>query len=346
MKKYLLPENVNWYRANMHCHSNISDGSLSPEELKEAYKNRGYSILAITDHEILVDHSDLNDRDFLTLTASEYSINDGAPMFPVKDGAESPGWTRRKTIHMCVFSKDPHNTFQPAADAESIGWVKSPYKENAKTDGHHRVYSKEGINEAIRILNENGFLVQYNHPNWSLNDREDYLALEGVWSLEILNYATEILTGAEYCPYIYDEMLRNGMDIYCSMGDDNHNRGGSLEQSFGGSTMIGADELTYDKVFAAMEKGEFYCTSGRDNPPLIHALYVEDNVIKVDCSPAVAVFVNGYCRAFRRQVGENITHAEFPLDKNDVYFRITVRDKFGNNAHTHAYRVADYFEEK
>ena len=41
MKKYLLPENVNWYRANMHCHSNISDGSLSPEELKEAYKNRG-----------------------------------------------------------------------------------------------------------------------------------------------------------------------------------------------------------------------------------------------------------------------------------------------------------------
>ena len=344
MKHYLLPPNVNWYRANMHCHSTISDGNLTPEQLKEAYKNHGYSILAITDHEILVDHSDLNDENFLTLTSSEYSINDGAPMFPVKDGAESPGWTRRKTIHMCVFSKDPHPTLQPASNADSIAWAKSPYKENATVDGYHRVYSKEGINEAIRILNENGFLVQYNHPNWSLNDREDYLALEGVWSLEILNYATEILTGAEYCPYIYDEMLRNGKELFCSMGDDNHNRGGSLEQSFGGSTMIGADELTYEKVIAAMEKGEFYCTSGRDNPPLIHFLVVEDNVIKVDCSSAVAVFVNGYCRAFRRVVGEDITHAEFKLDPNDVYFRITVRDKFGNNAHTHAYRVADYLE--
>ena len=342
MRKYLLPENVNWYRANMHCHSNISDGSLSPEELKKVYKDWGYSILAYTDHEILVDHSDLSDKDFLALTASEYSINDGAPMFPLPEGSESAGWTRRKTIHLCVYSKDPHNTHQPAADEGSYGWVKSPYKEAATCDGYHREYTKESINETIRRLNEAGFLVQYNHPNWSLNDREDYLALEGVWSLEILNYATEILTGAEYCPGIYDEMLRNGKSLYCSMGDDNHNRGGSLEQSFGGSTMIGAKELTYGAVIEAMEKGEFYCTSGRENPPKIHALYVEDGVIHVECSPASIIFVNGYCRSYRRVVGQDLTHAEFPLDKNDPYFRITVRDKYGNNAHTHAYRTADY----
>ena len=93
-----------------------------------------------------------------------------------------------------------------------------------------------------------------------------------------------------------------------------------------------------------MAEGDYYCNTGRDNPPEILALYVEDNVIKVDSSPSVAVLLNGYCRAFRRVTGENLTHAEFPLDPNDVYFRITVRDKFGNNAHTHAYRVADYLE--
>ena len=344
MKHYLLPENVNWYRANMHCHSVISDGIFTPAELKAHYKNHGYSILAITDHEVIVDHSDLNDRDFLTLTSSEYAIDQEIASFPAIGDYPAEYWQRIKTIHLCLYAKDPHNTFHAACDESRMHWIRQPYRDAVRYDGYHRVYTKEGINETIRRLNEAGFLVQYNHPNWSLNDRSDYLALEGIWSLEILNYATELESGAEYCPYIYDDMLRNGMDIYCSMGDDNHNRGGSLEQSFGGSTMIGADELTYDKVISAMEKGEFYCTSGRDNPPQIHALYVEDNTIKVDCSPAVDVMMNGYCRAFRRETGNGITHAEFPLDPNDVYFRITVRDARGNNAHTHAYKVADYLE--
>ena len=165
--------------------------------------------------------------------------------------------------------------------------------------------------------------------------------------MEILNYATELETGAEYCPYIYDDMTRNGMyNLYCTMGDDNHNNDLTLGQSFGGSTMIAAKELKYDQIMDALEKGEFYCTSGKDNPPQIHALYVEDNIIKVDCSPATNVFCNGYCRADRNVRGENITHAEFPLRESDVFFRITVRDKYGNNAHTHNYFVRDYLEKE
>ena len=45
----------------------MSDGLLTPKELKERYKEKGFSILAYTDHELLVDHSDLDDEEFLTL---------------------------------------------------------------------------------------------------------------------------------------------------------------------------------------------------------------------------------------------------------------------------------------
>ena len=38
MKKYLLPEKGNFYKANLHTHSTISDGKLTPEAVKEAYK--------------------------------------------------------------------------------------------------------------------------------------------------------------------------------------------------------------------------------------------------------------------------------------------------------------------
>ena len=217
----------------------------------------------------------------------------------------------------------------------------------ATCDGYQRVYTVESINETIKRLNDAGFLVSLNHPNWSLNDMNDYLNIEGLWSLEILNYATERISGAEYCPYIYDHMIRSGKNknLFCNMGDDNHNRGGSFDHSFGGSTIIGAKELEYGQVMEALEKGEFYCASGK-NPPKINALYVEDNIIKIDSSPATDIFVTGMGRNFRyaNTNGEEITHAEFRLDKQDIMFRVTVRDKYGNNAHTHFYKVNDLID--
>jgi hypothetical protein len=104
------------------------------------------------------------------------------------------------------------------------------------------------------------------------------------------------------------------------------------------------NKQTYEKIIDSMENGNFYCASGK-NPPAINALYVEDNVIKIDCSPAADIFINGYCRGFRHINGEDITHAEFRLRPEDIFFRITVRDKFGNNAHTHYYKVEDFYKE-
>ena len=347
MRKDLLPSGVNWYRANFHCHTKHSDGAKTPAEVKEAYKSHGYSIVAYTDHDVLLDHSDLNDEGFLALTSSEYAINEATPKFPQIFDVDTNEWVRKKCVHLNIFAKDPHNTFMPATDIEQQWILKNRYPDT-KCDGYVREYTKEGLNEIIKRCNEAGFLVQLNHPYWSLNEREDYINMEGLWALEILNYATELETGSEYCPYIYDDMVRNGMfNLVCTMGDDNHNHAG-FRESFGGSTFIGAKELKYDQIIKAMEKGHIYCASGRDNPPQFLDLYVEDNVIKIDCTPCENICINGYARADRhitRQDGEpDLTHAEFPLRESDVYFRVTLRDKYGNVAHTHTYFVKDYLE--
>ena len=34
MKQYLLPPTGTFYKVNMHCHTTISDGSFTPEEIK------------------------------------------------------------------------------------------------------------------------------------------------------------------------------------------------------------------------------------------------------------------------------------------------------------------------
>ena len=94
MKKFLLPENGNFYKANLHCHTNLSDGYLSPEQVKEHYKSKGYSVVAYTDHDILIPHDDLNDEDFLALHGFEMEIN---------EPKDAP-FNFIKTCHICFSS--------------------------------------------------------------------------------------------------------------------------------------------------------------------------------------------------------------------------------------------------
>ena len=71
MRKYLLPKDGKLFRANLHAHSNISDGALSPEQMKKLYVDHGYSIIAFTDHRVHLKHDDLTDDNFLALSGVE-----------------------------------------------------------------------------------------------------------------------------------------------------------------------------------------------------------------------------------------------------------------------------------
>lgn len=331
MKKYLIDPNLKWVKANLHCHTNYSDGFYSPEEIKRIYMEQGYSVIAFSDHEAIFDNSHLTDANFVALTATEYSINDNSNCSTFRD---------MKVIHMNLISKDPHNLFHPAANSDTFSdkqkkLYKEKYNMDIPSDGYKRVFTQESIQETIARANSMGFLVQFNHPNWSLNTREDYINLKGLWSLEIFNYLTELETSAEYCPNIYDDMLRHGHRLFCSMGDDNHNWNGTTIGSFGGFDYIGVTSLTYDNVFNSLKNGTFYCSMG----PIIKSLYYDtlENKIYVECSKAVDIVYVGNNRRFINSCGNNLTCAVFDVYSDEKYFRITVKDKYGRYANTRAY---------
>ena len=77
MKKYLLPKEGNFYKANLHCHSTVSDGKWTVEEIKKNYMEKGYSIIAYTDHDVLIPHYELNDENFLALNGVELEFDEG-----------------------------------------------------------------------------------------------------------------------------------------------------------------------------------------------------------------------------------------------------------------------------
>ena len=182
MRKYLLPESGNFYKANLHCHSTVSDGALSPEELKNLYKSRGYSIIAYTDHDVLVSHDDLNDENFLALHGYEMEVTEDKPL----------DFRFLKTCHMCLIALDKDNMTQ-------VCWHRNKYLfgnavkykdkvvfDDSKPD-FERVYTPECINEMVKTAHEHGFFVTYNHPRWSLERYPDYMSYDGFDAMEILN---------------------------------------------------------------------------------------------------------------------------------------------------------------
>ena len=104
MRKYLLPENGHFYKANLHCHTTCSDGRKTAAEVKEIYQKRGYSIVAYTDHDVLLSHDELNDENFLALHGFEIELSD------YSEGVTSE---TRRTCHICMVALEPDNMVEP-----------------------------------------------------------------------------------------------------------------------------------------------------------------------------------------------------------------------------------------
>ena len=346
MRTHLLPQNVNWYRANLHCHTNLSDGKLTPEQVRDLYRSRGYSIIAYSDHERFIPHPELDDEGFLALHSIECAI--GINKDPIQP---PPGialdWRHYRCYHFNLFARSRDVDAAPLRRT-IWGAQRNQFDGTDEEKARMAEFSYGRVNDFLRVAGEAGFLVQLNHPYWSLNTMEDCLSLEGLWALEILNWATQRETGADYCPYVYDQMLwKTGPSLFCTMDDDNHNPPcwPPEEHCFGGSTFIGAKSLDYASVADAMARGDIFCASGL-NPPRFHALWVEDGRVHAEFSPASVAIYTALGRVYRQVRGAGITSADFPLGENDPYFRITLIDCDGHYANTHAYAIRDEWRVK
>ena len=142
MKRFLLPPNGTFYKANLHCHSTVSpDGKFSPEEIKAAYKAQGYAAVAFTDHERFVTHNDLCDNDFTALNGVEVGVYQR-----LRD-------PHAKHCHVGLIALDPAPREEFWCDADTPEPGKIP-----------RVYDTDTVNSLIAKGKELGFFATYNHP--------------------------------------------------------------------------------------------------------------------------------------------------------------------------------------
>lgn len=320
------------YKANLHSHTNLSDGCLSPAELAELYRCHGYSVLAVTDHEASYDHSAFSREDFLLLTGYEAYLRTDENCRMAPYGGE---------VHLNLLAKEPHNTALVCFDPKFCKYMPhslAEEREHIGPEGRHS-YDTEFINLFLRTAREAGYLVTYNHPCWSMEEPERILEYDGFFSLEIFNTNSMTVNGFESNMALYDRLLRHGKHVFLHGADDNHNKlplTDPLSDSFGAWTMILAPELSYAAVIEALEKGNFYASTG----PEITSLRFEGALVQLECSAAKRIIMHmspKICRSAYHSDGSAVTAAEFEIPESAPYVYFSVIGTDGTAAHTRAF---------
>lgn len=311
--KYLLPQSGNFYKANLHCHSTYSDGRFTPEELKAMYMEKGYSVIAFTDHGKLHPQNHLTDENFLALNGLEVGLGE----------YRKGDWRYniRKNCDIGMIAPDPN-------------YCESPAQANVMR------YAPEVVNDIMWTYRNAGFFVIHNHPAWSMERYPNYIQYKYMHAMEIVNYGSYVGGFSEHNEHVYDDMLIDGKRIFCVATDDNHNKIGAPD-SFGAFTMIKAEKLEYSSVMDALFAGNFYASEG----PEIKELYVDDdNVLHVVTSPAVRISINTPLK-LRKSAnsfgGELVTKLSWKLDPKLNYIRVVVTDEHGKCAYSNAYFMDD-----
>ena len=294
-------EEGSFFRGNLHCHSNRSDGRVQPAAVVGAYRDAGYDFICLSDHFEaqygwrVTDTRLMRDENFTTILGAELS---------------SGPWEERDTY-----------------------WVTAagmPLDFGAPPEDDHA--------EAIRRSAQRGAFVIMLHPglnNLPLAAADRLPSLDAVHAVEIYNHnlAAAAHPDAANGAYMLDGLLEKGRRLLVNAGDDAHF--GHPSDRFGGCVEVHCDRLDPEALLRSLKAGRYYSTQG----PSIRELLLEGEHLQVETSEAYAISLTGGGDRWQSgqqrtsERGETIAGADFDLAPfRGSYCRVTVVDPEGRKA--------------
>jgi hypothetical protein len=299
---YLIDPSKKQYKANLHCHSVLSDGKKTPEEAARIYKDAGYDAVAFTDHWKYGEEQEL--AGLHILSGCEYNVG----------GSDA----RDAVYHIVGFAmaRDPGLTTELRDD---------PTKTSAE--------KAKIIVDAIHAVGGCAVLA---HPAWSLNTPEQCMAAGDFDVTEIFNSVSEHgMSDRPYSGLIIDMLAGNyGFCKPLLATDDSHYYAG---EHCRGIVMVEAEAAEEMGLVGALRAGKFYATQG----PEVHLSRGEDGIIRLECTPAERiVFCSNVVWVRDRVVrGEGLTAATYTPHAQDCFVRAEVFDAQGNCAWSNIIRL-------
>ena len=226
---------LRWYKGNTHTHTLNSDGDSTPDEVVRWYREHGYQFLVLTDHNYLTSVDGLN------------ALHGATDKFLVVRGEEVTSSVSGKAVHVNGLNLD---TLVKQSTAAS---VVAATQENV-----------DGIRKASGV-------PHINHPNftWAMT-ADDLLQVQRTRLFEIFNGHPQVNNegggGSPGLEEIWDRLLTSGRLMYGVAVDDAHHfrrPGDPLASGPGrGWIYVRSDRLESRAIVEAMERGEFYASTG------------------------------------------------------------------------------------
>jgi hypothetical protein len=311
LDKCLIDQDTPQYKGCVHMHTDRSpDSKCPPEQALAEYRNKGYHFCVVTDHEVYWNSENMDCENFLVLAGAESAFvhNEAHPF--------SLNKAREKHCHLnliwdvtkgdCSFQ---HNEVLP----RPMDWGISSW------------------NRCIASYREKSQLVIFNHPNWSHTDYEMLLATEGCFAFEIWNTGSVKDVGGYPDDAIWDYCLERGKRIWAVAGDDTHRYGPEWSICGTAATIVCAEEFSRAGLIGALKAGLFYASTG----PEIHAMRIEDGVLRMQFSRAALVQIVGGCgfgTSLYAREDIPLESLEWPVNPHLNYFRVRIIDAAGRIA--------------
>ena len=283
-------DTARWYKGNTHTHSYWSDGDDFPEMIVDWYKTHGYHFISLSDHNILAEGEkwkEIPAHPFRQARFKEYRQKFGADWVVHKTDSTGRISVRLKTLaeYRPLFEEAGKFLVMQAEE------VTDTYKGKPLHMGAVNVkelIQPRGGNSVTEVLQNNLDAVyeqrrrtgqpmfpHINHPNfgWAVK-LEDMIPLKGERFFEVYNghphvhnYGDSATMGMEE---LWDKLqiqyLRAGKAVLYGLAtDDSHHyleNKPELANPGRGWIMVRARSLTPAALIGALERGEFYSTTG------------------------------------------------------------------------------------
>lgn len=300
-------ENVDWdnwkaYKAQLHCQTTASDGFMTVKEVVQAHYDRGYDILAITDHGTLNRGWNVAPNLIPILRLVKYERTQMAPIVPLTDEeyasylngtAATTNGTVRENGMIDVPLGAELNFATPITDCHLTGYFAEYGQGLMGVYGDYET-PVAGVNEAggITMLSHVG---EYVYPD---KDSENYVGqpIDEYYTNKFarlfldnpgsavgmgINSATDAHTRCDRI--LYDQILMktipNGVVPWGFCFSDSHNAT-SINDAY---TMHYMPELSNDELRTSMETGTFFSVSHFSNGVELNGMrempeYIEEEV--------------------------------------------------------------------
>ena len=238
-------ENIGYYDANLHTHTNLSDGQHDPHHAIDKYHDLNYEILALTDHDSL--HDEVWPKALYPWT----ELN--AIYHEIKDQQS----VRFKKPYREVADEEWQNR-----DPKELGMVSIPGSEISRTNHisslfNHYAGGTDSEETAFEEIAKRSGLAVFNHPgrykrsiDWYV---DHFTRHPHVVGMEVYNQVDRFPVDRKRWDNILYRLMPD-RPVWGLANDDTH---GDAHYGRNRNVFL-LNELTQEQVFSAMKNGHFY----------------------------------------------------------------------------------------